>query len=134
MIISPPALREVHARRAYVLLFFVYLKIFLVYFSDFCQINYLNIYRTDLHEICRIYRTFVVDEQSVVMFFSIPQGTLPWQPILRAKSTSETHLVVRMTFTRAAPPANDKNEGQKLLCRAQTNKLPDSVDAGEPID
>jgi len=49
--------------------FCLFKKIFLVYFSDFCQINYLNIYRTDLHEICRIYGTFVVDEQSVVIFF-----------------------------------------------------------------
>jgi len=38
-------------------------------------------------------------------YFSIPQGTLPRQPILWAKSTSIPHLVVRMTFARAAPPA-----------------------------
>ena len=50
--------------------------------SDFCQTNYLNIYQTDLHEICRIGRTLVVDERSEVIIFFIPQGTLLWQPIL----------------------------------------------------
>jgi len=41
---------EVQASRAYVLLTFSFLNIF----RDFCQTSYLNIYRTDLHEICRI--------------------------------------------------------------------------------
>jgi len=41
-----------------------------VYFSDFCQTNYyVNIYRTDLHEICRIGRTLVVGERPEVIFF-----------------------------------------------------------------
>jgi len=107
---------EVQARRAYVLLVFYF-----IYFSDFCQTNYLNVYRTDLHEICRIGWTLAVDERSEVIF-SISQGTLPWQPILWAKSTSNTHLVVRMTFARAAPPAYVKN----CSCcagRRQTNYL-----------
>jgi len=50
--VSPPVLREEQARRAYVLLLFF--KNFLNTFSDFCQTNYLNIYVTDLHEICRL--------------------------------------------------------------------------------
>jgi len=54
--------------------------------------------------------------------FSIPQGTLPWQPILWAKSTSNTHFVVRMTFARAAPPAYDK-KGNCCAGRTQTNYL-----------
>jgi len=45
--ISPPALREVQARRAYVLLLFFY---FLNIFIDFCQTSYLIIYWTDLHK------------------------------------------------------------------------------------
>jgi len=49
-------------------------------FSDFCQTNYLNIHQTDLYGICRAGRTLGVDERSEVVF-SIPQGTLPWQPI-----------------------------------------------------
>jgi len=95
--------------------------IFLLYFSDFCQTNSLNIYRADLHEICRIGGTSAVDERSEVIS-SIPQGTLSWQPILWAKLTFFPHLVVRMSFARAAPPAYDK-DGQ-LLCTAahrQTN-------------
>ena len=55
LIISPPALRKAQARRAVV--FFV-----LTFFSNFCQTNYLNIYRTYLHEICMIGRTLAVDE------------------------------------------------------------------------
>ena len=47
-------------------------------FSDFCQTDYLNIYRTDLHEICRIGGTSAVD-----VTFYIPRGTLPWQPVFR---------------------------------------------------
>ena len=77
--------------------------IFKYFFCDFCHTNYLNIDRTDLYEICRTGRTLAVDERPEVSF-SIPQGTLPWQPILWAKSTSNTHLVVRVTFAGAAPP------------------------------
>jgi len=56
------------------------------------------------------------------LFFSIPQGTLPWQPIFWAKSTFNTHLIVRMTFARAAPPAYDL---KRHCCagRMQTNYL-----------
>jgi len=78
------------------------LKTFLV-----ISVRHLNIYRTDLHEIFRIARTLAVDERSEVSFL-ISRRTLPWQPILWAKSTSITHLVVRLAFARAAPPAYDK--------------------------
>ena len=47
---------------------------------------------------------------------------LPWQLILWAKSTSNTHLVVRVTFARAAPPAYD-NKGNCYAGRRQTNYL-----------
>jgi len=82
--------------------------------SDFYQTNYLNI--DHLQEICTIGGTFAVDKRSEVTF-SIPQETLPWQPILWAKSTSIPQLVFRTTFARAAPPALDK------LCMTQANKL-----------
>ena len=88
------------------------------YFSDFCQTNYPDIYRTDLHDICRIGRTLAADERCELIF-SIPQGTLPWQPILWANLTSIPRLVVRMTFTRAAPPAYDK-KGSCYAGRRQT--------------
>jgi len=48
----------------------------------------------------------MVERHEVI--FSIPQGTLPWQPILWAKSTSNTRLVIQMTFARTAPPAYDR--------------------------
>jgi len=54
--------------------------------------------------------------------FSISYGTLSWQPILRAKSTSNPHLVVRVTFARAALPAYDK-KGYCNAGRKQTNYL-----------
>jgi len=65
---------------AYVLL------MFFLYFSDFYQTNYVNIYGTDVHEICRIGRTLAVDERSEAIFSTV-QGTLPRQPILWAEST-----------------------------------------------
>jgi len=37
-------------------------------------------YRTDLRQIFRVGRTIAVDDQSEISF-SIPHGTLPWQPI-----------------------------------------------------
>jgi len=49
---------------------------FLYSFHDFCQPNYLNIYQTDLHQICRVGRITVVYEQPEVSFL-IAQGTLP---------------------------------------------------------
>jgi len=61
---SPAALREVQARRAYaLLLFFSYI------FSDFSYTNFLDNYRIDLHEICRIGRTLAVDEDLKLFFF-----------------------------------------------------------------
>ena len=80
-----------------------------VILSDLRQTNYLNIHQTDLYEICTDGRTVAVDDRAEVIF-SIPQGTLPWQPILWAKSTLIPHLVVRVTFAKAAPPAYDKKD------------------------
>jgi len=57
------------------------------YFLRFCLTNYLNIYQTNLHPICT---QLTADERPEVSFL-IPQGTLPWQPILWAKSTSNPH-------------------------------------------
>jgi len=115
----------VQARRAYaLLLFFSYI------FSDFRQTNYLDIYQTDLRKIYRIGRTLAVDED-LKLFFSILQGTLPWQPILWANSTSNIHLVVRPSIARAATPAYDKK--RNCYAGAQANKLYDSMDTGETI-
>jgi len=38
-------------------------------FSYFCQTDYLNIYLTDINQICRDGRTLTVDERSEVIFF-----------------------------------------------------------------
>jgi len=82
-------------RRAYVLPL-------LHIFNDFCQTNYYpNIHRTDLHQILEVdrNRTVVVDERSVVIF-SIPRGTLPWQPILWVKFRPNPQNWVRTRFAR----------------------------------
>ena len=86
---------------------------------DFCETNYLNIYRTNLHEICMICRTLAVDEQSEVIFY--PSRDVAVATNFVAKSTSNTGLVVRMTFTRAAPPAYDKNDNCYAGRRHQTH-------------
>ena len=49
--------------------------IFLLYFSDFCQTNSFNIYRADLHEICRIGWTSAVDERSEVISSDVVVAT-----------------------------------------------------------
>ena len=44
---------------------------FAAVFNDFRQTNYLNIYQTDLHQICRVGRTMAVDERPEVSFFDL---------------------------------------------------------------
>ena len=64
---------------AYVLLLF---HIYLKNLTRCRQTNDLNIYPTDLRQIFTVGRTIAVDKRSIVSF-SLPQGTLPWQPMLR---------------------------------------------------
>jgi len=59
------------------ILFIIYWLIYLFSFNDFCQTDYLKI---DLRQIIRFDRTMAVVDQPEISF-SIPQGTLPWQPI-----------------------------------------------------
>ena len=35
--------------------------------SGFCRISYLNIYRSDLHDICRICRTLDIDSYATIL-------------------------------------------------------------------
>jgi len=62
------------SRPGHVLLLFLFISI------DSFQINCLNIYRADLRQICRVGGTMALDDHYEISF-SIPQGTLPWQPI-----------------------------------------------------
>jgi len=73
---------------------------YFVYFSDFCQSNYLNIYRTDLHEICRIGRTLGANECSQVIFFDPSKGVAVATNVVGKIDYQST----RMTFVRAVPP------------------------------
>jgi len=47
---------------------FYVLLMFFLHFIGFRQTHYLNIYQTDLHEICRIGRTLAVDERCYVYY------------------------------------------------------------------
>ena len=62
--------------RHYVLL----LIYFILIFNDFRQTNYLKICQIDLRQILRVGRSTAVHDQSEISF-SVPYGTLPWQPI-----------------------------------------------------
>ena len=98
--------------------------------GDFCRINYLNIYRTDLREIRRIGRTLgsqMYTTQSCFFFDPLCRDN----QFFPAKSTSTPRLVFCMTFARAAPPAYDK----KIGCyagRSQTNCLIRWTQANQP--
>jgi len=61
--------------------------------------DYLNIYRTDLYEICKIGRTTAVYERSEVSFWT-SRGTLPWQPIFVGFIGLYPHTWVRVAFAR----------------------------------
>jgi len=63
-------------------------------------------YQTDLHEICRTGRTLAVDERAEVIFFRSLKDVAVATTFVKKLVL---HLLVRMTFARAAPPAYDKN-------------------------
>ena len=74
--ISPPALAQPNVSLCNAALSF---------FNDFCQTSYLNIYRTDLQQICRIGRTIAVDERYQVCF------SIRGNQFLGAKSRPKQH-------------------------------------------
>jgi len=78
---SPPSLARPTAassRRVYALPSF--LSYFYIYFiNNFRQTNYLNIYPTDLRQIRKFGRTVMQMISLKLVFFSMRQGTLPWQ-------------------------------------------------------
>jgi len=112
---------------------------FIIFFNDSFQTIYLNIYWTDLCKICQIGRTLAIIEWSEAIFL-ICQGTLQWQPILWAKLTFSPHLVVRMTFARAAPAYGKKGscyaehrQTNYLIWWMQVNQLSDKLTGGDGV-
>ena len=99
---------------------FISLKIF---FTDFCQSNYLNIVTI----FAGLAELLVVDEQSGVIFLSINGPNRP------PYSTCCSQLELRMTFARAAPPAHD-NKGNCCAGRKQTNYLTRWTQANQLTD
>jgi len=88
------------------------------FFNDFCQANYLNIYWTDLHQICRVARTTAVDERSEVSFSILMDVAMATNFVDQIQAQS-TQLSRHTTRSATA---------------AQANKFPDSMDAGKPIN
>jgi len=65
------------------LLFLIHL-----FFDDFRQTSYVKIYWINCRQIFRVGRTVGVDDQAEISFL-IPQGTLPWRPVL----STELHRI-----------------------------------------
>jgi len=79
------------------------------YFKHFSDC--FNILRADLHEIRRIGRIKALDKRPEV-FFDPSTDVAVVTNFVGKKSTSNPHLVVRMTFARAAPPAFDNKDNR----------------------
>jgi len=73
---------------------------FFLFFNDFSRPNYLNVYQTDLRQICTVGRSVSVDERPEVSLFSIRQGTLPWQQIFCANFRPSPHKCGSRDMTR----------------------------------
>jgi len=73
----------------FIVSFFIFL--FLL-FNDRLEQKDLRMYQTDLHQISRVGRHVAVDVQSGIGF-AITEGTLPWQPVLGAKSAKRLPLL-----------------------------------------
>ena len=69
---------------------------FLLFFYNYV-ISYLKIYQTDLFRMLRFGRTMAVDRQSEVSF-SIPQKTLPWQPMFASGAAGRANVELCREF------------------------------------
>jgi len=79
-------------------MFCLCLFFFILTFNVFCQTNYLNIYRTDLQQICKLDRTRAVDERSEVSFV-IPQGPLPLATSFVGLLLQDSALAAQLSFS-----------------------------------
>ena len=62
------------------------------FLNDMCQINYLKIYCTNLHQTFRVGRAMAVNDQPEISF-SIPQRKLLWQSIFVGLTTKMTFVM-----------------------------------------
>ena len=85
-----------------------------IIFSDFSQTNYLNIYRTDLHEICRIGRTLSVDERSEVIFCRFLKGRCRGNQFCGQRRAAGLLLLTVVRAPRRTPPAAAADIDQQL--------------------
>jgi len=92
---------------------------FFSFFNDHLEERDLEKYKIDLHHIFRGARHVGVDVQSGIGF-AIGQRTLPWQPILGAKSAeisnTAVHLLHRPAVTSPAAEHHRPLAGTKLYC------------------
>ena len=86
-----------------------------IYFSDFCQTNYLSIYCTDLHPICRDGRSMAVDYCDEVSFFSFLEGRCRSNQFCGQNLPPIHTFVAHKALARAATLEHDKKgEGEQI--------------------
>jgi len=75
--VSLPA-RLLHSSRHGGLHILPLFRFYLFIFSDSCQINYLKVYRSDLHEMFRVAKIMAVNDQfEIIIFFDLsPDATM----------------------------------------------------------
>ena len=96
-IVSPPVVLEVQARRTYVLLLFK--NTFVISVTPVIS---TSTGLADLHEICRICRTLAIHARSKVIFFDPARNVAMATNFVSKIDLHSSHLVVRITFARAA--------------------------------
>jgi len=104
ILINPPALREAQAGRAYVFLMFYFLYFQWLLLDQLFQ----RLPDRSLRNLQDYFsRTLAVGEWSEVIFRPLRDVAVATN-FVGKRQKSNTHLVVRMTFARAAPQAYDK--------------------------
>ena len=113
-------------------------------FTDFCQSNYLNIYRTDLYEISRDGRAVTVDKRSEVVFFDASTNFLLTVFLCHArspkrhevgiwllwKSNGKSHVISRMVqrWRETRQPTTANLTKSDDICTMITSQLPSTTD------
>ena len=115
--IRPPAQGGAQARRACVVLLFYFFKYILaISFRPIIATSTEPIFR----KFVRLVELLAVDERHEVIFFDLSRDVAATTNFVGKIDLQYTPCLVRMTFTRAAPPAHDK-KGNCYAGHRQTN-------------
>jgi len=95
-----------------------------IFFNHRLEQRDLTTYQTDLHQIFMVGRHVAVDVQSCICF-TISQGTLPWQPILGAKSgkIGDTPSFLGLTFQNGWQDGKGMDALTPLMSCLQRTKI-----------